>query len=137
MKNSLYICNANKSNREVYPIQDYDQIGVSSVSRIASLYGLFAKLKRRVRSLFVHTAKLVRQMRTNNKPATQAKNSNLSQKTITTLIVLGALVIGTLLLIFAPDILLVFGKFLGCVALTAMAVVPMLYSLTYEPYEKR
>ena len=55
MKKSLYICNANNSNTEVILIQDYDQIGVSSVSRIASLYGLFAKLKRRVRSLFVHT----------------------------------------------------------------------------------
>lgn len=42
MKKSLYICNANNSNTEVILIQDYDQIGVSSVSRIASLYGLFA-----------------------------------------------------------------------------------------------
>ena len=42
MGKSLYICNANKSNSGIYPIQDYDQIGVSSVSRIVSLYGLFA-----------------------------------------------------------------------------------------------
>lgn len=42
MKKSLYICNANKSNSEVSLIQDYDRIGVSSVSRIALLYGLFA-----------------------------------------------------------------------------------------------
>lgn len=42
MERNAYICNANNSNSGVYPIQDYDQIGVSSVSRIASLYGLFA-----------------------------------------------------------------------------------------------
>lgn len=76
-------------------------------------------------------------MANNNKQATQAKNSSLSQKKITTQIVLGTLVIGTLLLIFTPEMLMIIGKFLGCVALTAMAVVPMLYSLTYEPYENR
>lgn len=76
-------------------------------------------------------------MPNNNKQAKLANNSNLSQKTITTLIVLGTLVIGTLLLIFAPEMLMIIGKFLGCVALTAMAVVPMLYSLTYKPYEDR
>lgn len=42
MRKCLYICDANKSNSEVSLIQDYDRIGVSSVSRIASLYGLFA-----------------------------------------------------------------------------------------------
>ena len=42
MEKSLYICNANNSNSEVSLIQEYSQIGVSSVSRIASLYGLFA-----------------------------------------------------------------------------------------------
>ena len=67
----------------------------------------------------------------------KAKNSTLSARTINILIVLGTLVIGTLLLIFAPEILVAFGKFIGCVALVAMAVVPMLYSLTYKPYENR
>lgn len=76
-------------------------------------------------------------MANNNKQATQAKNSSLSQKKITTQIVLGTLVIGTLLLIFTPEMLMIIGKFLGCGVLTAMAVVPMLYSLTYEPYENR
>ena len=136
MKKSLYICNANNSNSRVYPIQDYDRIGVSSVSRIALLYGLFAKLKRRVRSLFVHTAKLVRQMRTIDKQALKAKNSNLYARKIDFLIAFGTLIISTLLLLYAPDILMYIAKFLGCVALVAMAVVPMLYALTYEPYER-
>lgn len=132
MKKSLYICNAKQLDRVTRHTYD---LAYSLVSK-GNSFGCLATKIQGVRSLFVHT-KLVRQMPNNNKQATQAKNSNLSQKTITTLIVLGALVIGTLLLIFAPEILLAFGKFLGCVALTAMAVVPMLYSLTYNPYEKR
>ena len=70
-----------------------------------------------------------------NKQATKANNSNLSA--IDILVVLGTLCIGTLFLIFAPEILVAFGKFLACLALVAMAVVPAIYSLTYKPYEDR
>lgn len=70
-----------------------------------------------------------------NKQATKANNSNLSA--IDILVVLGTLCIGTLFLIFAPEILVAFGKFLACLALVAMAVVPIIYSLTYKPYEDR
>lgn len=132
MKKSLYICNAKQLDRVTRHTYD---LAYSLVSKDNS-FGCLATKIQGIRSLFVHT-KLVRQMPNNNKQATKAKNSSLSQKKITTLIVLGTLVIGTLLLIFAPEILIAFGKFTGCVALTAMAVVPMLYSLTYNPYEKR
>ena len=131
MKKSLYICNAKQLDRVTRHTYD---LAYSLVSK-GNSFGCLATKIQGVRSLFVHT-KLVRQMPNNNKQATQAKNSNLSQKTITTLIVLGTLVISTLFLIFAPEMLMIIGKFLGCVALTAMAVVPMLYSLTYKPYEK-
>lgn len=137
MKKSAYICNANTTQRVVEHTDNTAisvfPCGISAPRRCV----VFAKLTKEIRSLFVLTRKTCYTMRTPNKQAIQAKNSNLSQKKITTLIVLGTLVISTLLLIFAPEILLAFGKFLGCVALTAMAVVPMLYSLIYEPYEKR
>lgn len=137
MKKSAYICNANTTQRVVGHTDNTAisvfPCGISAPRRCV----VFAKLTKEIRSLFVHKRTTCYTMRTPNKQATTAKNSNLSQKTITTLIVLGTLVIGTLLLIFAPEILLAFGKFLGCVALTAMAVVPMLHSLTYKPYEKR
>lgn len=136
MRNKCYICNATNLQSEAKHTE-VSQFGVSSCVTNASRKGGFvAKLIRGIRSLFVHTKrKTCYTMLQTNKQARQAKNSNLSQKTITTLIVLGTLVIGTLLLIFAPDILLAFGKFLACLALTAMVVIPMLYSLTYKPYE--
>lgn len=132
MKKSLYICNAKQLDRVTRHTYD---LAYSLVSK-GNSFGCLATKIQGVRSLFVHT-KLVRQMPNNNKQATQAKNSNLSQKTIITLIVLGTLCIGTLFLIFAPEILVAFGKFLACLALVAMAVVPVIYSLTYKPYEDR
>ena len=127
----MYICNAKQLDRVTRHTYD---LAYSLVSK-GNSFGCLATKIQGVRSLFVHT-KLVRQM-PNNKQATQAKNSNLSQKTIITLIVLGTLCIGTLFLIFAPEILVAFGKFLACLALVAMAVVPVIYSLTYKPYEDR
>lgn len=137
MRNKCYICNATNLQSEAIHTE-VSQFGVSSCVTNASRKGGFvAKLIRGIRSLFVHTKrKTCYTMLQTNKQATQAKNSNLSQKTITTLIVLGAIVLCTLLLIFAPYMLMIIGKFIGCVALTAMAVVPMLYSLTYKPYER-
>ena len=136
MKKSLYICNATNLESEGNTYRNTAYCVSSRCTSAPRSRGFVAKLGR-VRSLFVNTRKTCSTMLQTNKQAMKAKNSNLSQKTITTLIVLGTLVIGTFLLIFAPEILLAFGKFLGCVALTAMAVVPMLYSLTYKPYENR
>ena len=78
-------------------------------------------------------------MRTPNKQATKAKNSNLYAHITDILVALSAIVIGSLLLIYAPDILMAIGKFLACVALVAMVVVPAIYALTWKPskpYEK-
>lgn len=142
MKKSFYICVGKQQHDVLGNTYRNTAISVSPCCTSApSSRGCLPKLTKGVRSLFVHTnAKLVQQMANNNKQAMKAKNSNQSRSfytaTSNTLIVLGTLVIGTLLLIFAPEILLAFGKFLGCVALTAMAVVAMLYSLTYKPYEK-
>lgn len=136
MKKSLYICNANNSEMGNLHTKN-TALGVFSGVTSVIRCGLFAKHIQGVRSLFVHTRKTCYTMRTTNKQAMKAKNSTLSARTINILIVLGTLVIGTLLLIFAPEILVAFGKFIGCVALVAMAVVPMLYSLTYKPYENR
>lgn len=132
MRKSAYICNAENLQREAIHTPSTTKCVPSCSTSASRSCGFSAKNIRRVRSLFVQNAKLVTTMLKTNKQATKAKNSNLSQKTITTLIVLGTLVIGTLLLIFTPDILLAFGKFLGLVALTAMAVVPMLYSILYD-----
>lgn len=68
-------------------------------------------------------------MRTTNKQATKAKNSNLYANTIDILVALGAIITATLLIIFVPDVALAIGKFIGCLALVAMAVVPMLHAL--------
>lgn len=109
--------------------------GVTSVIRC----GLFAKHIQGVRSLFVHTRKTCYTMRTTNKQATKAKNSNLYAHITDILVALSAIVIGSLLLIYAPDILMAIGKFLACVALVAMVVVPAIYAFTWKPskpYEK-
>lgn len=68
-------------------------------------------------------------MPNNNKQATKAKNSNLSANTIDILVALGAIITATLLIIFVPDVALAIGKFIGCLVLVAMAVVPMLHAL--------
>ena len=78
-------------------------------------------------ALFLYNAKLVRQMPNNNKQATKAKNSNLSA--IDIVIVISTIVISILLHIFAPSVLMAIAKFIGCLALVAMAVVPMLLAL--------
>jgi membrane protein YdbS with pleckstrin-like domain len=78
-------------------------------------------------------------MRTTNKQAMKAKNSNLYAHITDILVALSAIVIGSLLLIYAPDILMAIGKFLACVALVAMVVVPAIYAFTWKPskpYEK-
>lgn len=135
MKKSLYICNANTTQRVVGHTNN-TAISVFPCGTSASRSCVvFAKLTKEIRSLFVHTRKTCYTMRTPNKQATKAKNSNLSA--IDILVVLGTLCIGTLFLIFAPEILVAFGKFLACLALVAMAVVPVIYSLTYKPYENR
>lgn len=67
-------------------------------------------------------------MRQTDKQATKAKNSNLYA--IDIVIVISTIIISTLLLIFAPDILMAIGKFLGVCALVALAVVPMIFLAT-------
>jgi hypothetical protein len=130
MKKSLYICNATNpamGNTHTTNTAKYSVFsGVTSVIRC----GFVAKLIQGVRSLFVHTnAKLVTQMRQTDKQATKAKNSNLSANTIDILVALGAIITATLLIIFVPDVALAIGKFIGCLVLVAMAVVPMLHAL--------
>lgn len=140
MEKSLYICNATNpamGNTHTTNTAKYSVFsGVTSVIRC----GFVAKLIQGVRSLFVHTnAKLVTQMRQTDKQATKAKNSNLYAHITDILVALSAIVIGSLLLIYAPDILMVIGKFLACVALVAMVVVPAIYAFTWKPskpYEK-
>lgn len=131
MKKSLYICNAN--NPEMGNLHTKNTAlgvfsGVTSVIRC----GLFAKHIQGVRSLFVHTRKTCYTMRTTNKQATKAKDSS---RFATITISLTTFVVGILLLVFAPNILLAIGKVAGCVVLTGLAVLPMLYSLTYNRYE--
>ena len=140
MKKSLYICNATNpamGNTHTTNTAKYSVFsGVTSVIRC----GFVAKLIQGVRSLFVHTnAKLVTQMRQTDKQATKAKNSNLYAHITDILVALSAIVTGSLLLIYAPDILMAIGKFLACVALVAMVVVPAIYAFTWKPskpYEK-
>lgn len=140
MEKSLYICNATNpamGNTHTTNTAKYSVFsGVTSVIRC----GFVAKLIQGVRSLFVHTnAKLVTQMRQTDKQATKAKDSNLYAHITDILVALSAIVIGSLLLIYAPDILMAIGKFLACVALVAMVVVPAIYAFTWKPskpYEK-
>lgn len=140
MKKSLYICNANTTQRVVRHTNNTAlsvfPFGTSATRSCV----VFAKLKRGIRSLFVHTkSKTCYNMRTPNKQATKAKNSNLYAHITDILVALSAIVIGSLLLIYAPDILMAIGKFLACVALVAMVVVPAIYAFTWKPskpYEK-
>lgn len=140
MRNNLYICNA-KQQQDLLGTHTNIAYCVSSCGTSApSSRGCLATISRRVRSLFVHTKrKTCFTMPNNNKQATKAKNSNLYAHITDILIALSAIVIGSLLLIYAPDILMAIGKFLACVALLAMVVVPAIYAFTWKPskpYEK-
>ena len=140
MEKSLYICNATNLECEVYTYRN-TALSVSSCCTSAPRSrGFVAKLFKGVRSLFVHTKrKTCSTMRQTDKQATKAKNSNLYAHITDILVALSAIVIGSLLLIYAPDILMVIGKFLACVALVAMVVVPAIYAFTWKPskpYEK-
>ena len=70
-----------------------------------------------------------------NKQAVEVKNSNLSARTIEILVVLGAIVFSTLLLIFAPDALLFFGKIAAAIVLVALAVSIVFISFVPGFYE--
>lgn len=138
MEKSLYICNANNSEMGNLHTKN-TALGVFSGVTSVIRCGLFAKHIQGVRSLFVHTRKTCYTMRTTNKQATKAKNSNLYAHITDILVALSAIVIGSLLLIYAPDILMAIGKFLACVAIVAMVVVPAIYAFTWKPskpYEK-
>lgn len=73
-------------------------------------------------------------MRQTDKQATTAKHSNRSA--IDIVIVISTIIISILLLIFAPSVLMAIAKFIGCLALVAMAVVPMLHALNFFYYER-
>lgn len=130
MKNNLYICNA-KQQHDVLGTHTNIAYCVSSCGTSApSSRGCLATISKRVRSLYVHTKRNTCSiMPNNNKQANKAKNSNLSANTIDILVALGAIITATLLIIFVPDVALAIGKFIGCLALVAMAVVPMLHAL--------
>ncbi len=81
MKKSLYICNANNSNKENIHTKNTALSVFSGVTSVLRC-GLFAKHIQGVRSLFVHTRKTCYTMRTTNKQATKAKNSNLLRDSI-------------------------------------------------------
>ena len=76
MKNSLYICNANTTQRVVGHTDNTAisvfPCGISAPRRCV----VFAKLTKEIRSLFVHKRTTCYTMRTPNKQATTAKNSN-------------------------------------------------------------
>lgn len=76
MEKSLYICNANNSEMGNLHTKN-TALGVFSGVTSVIRCGLFAKHIQGVRSLFVHTRKTCYTMRTTNKQATKAKNSNL------------------------------------------------------------
>lgn len=124
MRNNLYICNA-KQPTMVNNTYEYRNLRILLCSSVSSL-GCLATISKGVRSLFVQR-KLVTQMPNNNKQATKANNSNLSA--IDIVIVISTILIIILLHIFAPSVLMAIAKFIGCLALVAMAVVPMLHAL--------
>lgn len=128
MRKYDYICNA-KQQHDVLGIHTNTAYCVSScVTSAPSSRGCLATISRRVRSLFVHTKrKTCYTMPNNNKQAMTAKHSNRSA--IDIVIVISTIVISILLLIFAPSVLMAIAKFIGCLALVAMAVVPMMHSL--------
>lgn len=138
MKKSLYICNATNLESEGNTYRNTAYCVSSRCTSAPRSRGFVAKLGR-VRSLFVNTRKTCSTMLQTNKQATKAKNSNLYAHITDILVALSAIVIGSLLLIYAPDILMAIGKFLAGVALVAMVVVPAIYAFTWKPskpYEK-
>lgn len=134
MKNSAYICNATNPNTDNIHTKNTAKYSVSSCVLSVIRWGFVAKLTRGIRSFFVHT-KTCYTMPQTNKQATKANNSNLSA--IDILVVLGTLCIGTLFLIFAPEILVAFGKFLAILVMVGAVVALAIYSIMYEPYEER
>lgn len=132
MKKSLYICNANNSEMGNLHTKN-TALGVFSGVTSVIRCGLFAKHIQGVRSLFVHTRKTCYTMRTTNKQATKANNSNLSA--IDIVIVISTIVISILLLIFAPSVLMAIAKFIGVCVLVALAVIPMLHAIHILKYE--
>ena len=131
MRKNVYICNA-KQPTMVNSTYEYRNLRILLCSSVSSL-GCLATISKGVRSLFVQR-KLVTQMPNNNKPAVEVKYSNLSATQIDIIVILCTLIVGVLLLIFAPNFMLVVGKILGYTALVAMAVVPFLFALI-ELYE--
>ena len=80
MKKSLYICNANTTQRVVGHTDNTAisvfPCGISAPRRCV----VFAKLTKEIRSLFVHTkSKTCYTMRTPNKQAMKAKNSKVTK----------------------------------------------------------
>lgn len=134
MRNSAYICNATNPNTDNIHTKNTAKYSVSSCVLSVIRWGFVAKLTRGIRSFFVHT-KTCYTMPQTNKQATKANNSNLSA--IDILVVLGTLCIGTLFLIFAPEILVAFGKFLAILVMVGAVVALAIYSIMYEPYEER
>lgn len=135
MKKSLYICNANNSETGNLHTKNTALSVFSGVTSVIRC-GLFAKHIQGVRSLFVHTRKTCYIMRTTNKQAMKAKNSNLYARTIDTLLVLGTIVFGTLLYLFAPEVFEAFAKFLAILVMVGAVVALAIYSIMYEPYEE-
>lgn len=135
MRNSAYICIATNPNTDNIHTKNTAKYSVSSCVLSVIRWGFVAKLIRGIRSFFVHTRKTCYTMLQTNKQATKANNSNLSA--IDILVVLGTLCIGTLFLIFAPEILVAFGKFLAILVMVGAVVALAIYSIMYEPYEKR
>lgn len=63
--------------------------------------------------------------------AKKVKNSSLS--TIDILTIIGTIVICTLLLIYAPEVMLAIANIAGYIGLIALAVALIYYSITYNP----
>lgn len=70
-------------------------------------------------------------MRTNNKQATKANNSNLSALDIS--LIIGTIVLSMIIIIFAPGIAEALAKFLGVLICVGMLVGTTLYALLYHP----
>ena len=132
MRKNVYICNA-KQQHDVLGSHTNTAYCVSSCGTSApSSRGCLATISRRVRSLFVHTKrKTCFTMPNNNKQAVKVKNSSLSA--IDILIILGTIVAGTLLLIFAPNAMRVLANFCACIILVALVAVPTIYALIHNP----
>ena len=131
MKKSLYICNANNSNKENIHTKNTALSVFSGVTSVLRC-GLFAKHIQGVRSLFVHTRKTCYTMRTTNKQAMKAKNSNLYARTINILVALATITISALLLIFAPTVAEAIAKVCGLIIVFALLAGTLLYAITWK-----